>query len=60
MFRPGVSFGPEDFRRKRRAPAPFIVTEQRADVVDLVYRAFRPLDFDQRQRLLWRIARAPH
>ena len=55
-FRPGVSFGPEDFRRKRRRLA--IVTERHADPVDLVFEAFRRLDPGERQRLRLRIARS--
>ena len=51
-FRPG---GPEN-RSKGR---PVIVTEQRADPVELLYQAFQRLDFDERQRLRWRLARAP-
>jgi hypothetical protein len=55
-FRPGISFGPEDFRRKRRLPD--IVTEWHADLVDLVFEAFRRLDPGEKQRLRWRIARS--
>jgi hypothetical protein len=43
-FRRGVSFGADDFRRRRQPPAPFIVTEQRAEPVELVYQSFRRLD----------------
>jgi hypothetical protein len=54
-----VSFGADDFRRRRQPPAPFIVTEQREEPVELVCQSFRRLDPDERQRLLWQIARAP-
>jgi hypothetical protein len=53
-LRPGISFGPEDSRRKRRLPA--IVTERQADPVD--FEAFRRLGPGERQRLRWRIARS--
>jgi hypothetical protein len=43
-----------DFRRKR--PHPFIVTEQQADPVELLYNAFQRLDAQQRRRLLKRIS----
>jgi hypothetical protein len=45
-----------DFRAKRLQPV--IVTEQQADPVELLYKAFRRLDAGQRRRLLWRIARS--
>jgi hypothetical protein len=43
-----------DFRRNR--PHPFIVTEQQADPVELLYNAFQRLDAQQRRRLLKRIS----
>jgi hypothetical protein len=46
-----------DFRRS--GPRPVIVTERHADPVEMVYQAFRRLDFEERQRLRQRIARAP-
>ena len=55
LFRQGVSLVPEDFRESRR---PVIVTEQQADPVELLYQGFRPLDAEQRRRLLGRIARS--
>jgi hypothetical protein len=45
-FRPSVSSGPEDLRRKRWRPV--IVTEQRADPVELLYEAFGRLDLHER------------
>jgi hypothetical protein len=45
-----------DFRGKR--PQPVIVTEQQADPVELLYKAFQRLDAEQRRRLLGRIARS--
>jgi hypothetical protein len=50
-----VSLAPVDFLGKRR---PVIVTEQQADPVELLYKAFQRLDAKQRRRLLWRIARS--
>jgi hypothetical protein len=54
--RQDVSLGSVDFRGKRLQPV--IVTEQQADPVELLYKAFRRLDAEQRRRLLWRIARS--
>jgi hypothetical protein len=48
-----------DFRRGAPPPHPLIVTERHADPVEMVYQAFRRLDFDERQRVRSRIARAP-
>ena len=48
------SLGSVDFRGKRLHP--FIVTEQQADPVELLYKAFQRLDAEQRRRLLRRIA----
>ena len=45
---------PADFRGKRLQPV--IVTEQQADPVELLYKAFQRLDAKQRRRLLRRIA----
>jgi hypothetical protein len=50
-----VSLAPVDFLGKR---GPVIVTEQQADPVELLYKAFQRLDAEQRRRLLWRIARS--
>jgi hypothetical protein len=55
LFRPGVGFGPEDFRRRRRPSASIIVLEQHADPVELVYQAFLRLDSEQRARLRRRV-----
>jgi hypothetical protein len=46
---------PVDFLGKSR---PIIVTEQQADPVELLYKAFQRLDAGQRRRLLKRIARS--
>lgn len=62
LFRPGVSFGPEDWRRKRRPIAPVEAIEAAVsyiepDPVDRLYRAFLRLDRRQRSRLrslIWR------
>jgi hypothetical protein len=51
-----VSLGPVDFRGQSLQPV--IVTEQQADPVDLLYKAFQRLAAEQRRRLLWRIARS--
>jgi hypothetical protein len=51
-----VSLVAVDFRSKRQQPV--IVTEQQADPVELLYKAFQRLDAGQRRRLLWRIARS--
>jgi hypothetical protein len=56
QFRHAALVGPVDFRGKR--PQPVIVTEQQADPVELLYKAFRRLDVEQRRRLLLRIARS--
>ena len=61
-FRPNVSFGPEDFRRKRRPVAPPEVIEPAVsyiapDPIDRLYDAFLRLDRAQRSRfhkLIWR------
>jgi hypothetical protein len=50
------SLGPVDFRSKRAQPV--IVTEQQADPVELLYKAFQRLDAEQRRRLLGRVARS--
>jgi hypothetical protein len=50
-----VSLAPVNFLGKRR---PVIVTEQQADPVDLLYKAFQRLDAKQRRRLMWRIAQS--
>jgi len=55
-FRPSFPPGAFNFRREHH---PVIVTERHADAVELVYQAFRRLDFDQRQRLRGRIAATP-
>jgi hypothetical protein len=55
-LRHGASLGPEVFRRKSLRPV--IMTEQQADPVELLYKAFRRLDAEQRRRLLGRIARS--
>jgi hypothetical protein len=54
-FRPGVSFGPEDFRRKPRPGAPVVLEP---DSVERVYRAYLQLVPEERRRLLRRIARS--
>jgi hypothetical protein len=54
-LRQDVSLGPVDFRGKRLRPV--IVTEQQADPVELLYKAFQRLDAEQRRRLLKRIVR---
>jgi hypothetical protein len=53
-FRPGLLFGSGDVGRRRRPPHPVIVTEQRADPVELVFQAFLRLDPEQRARLVQR------
>jgi hypothetical protein len=45
---------PPDLRGK----SPIIVTEQQADPVDLLYKAYQRLDAGERRRLLKRIARS--
>ena len=50
-FRPGVLFGSGDVGRGRRSSRPFIVTEQHADPVELVFQVFLRLDREQRARL---------
>ena len=42
-------------REQFRRPHPVIVTEQRADPVELVYQAFLRLDPEQRARLIQRL-----
>jgi hypothetical protein len=54
-FRPGISLGREDFRRRRAPPDAVVVIEPPADPVDRVFRDFIRLDSDQRARLLRRI-----
>jgi hypothetical protein len=54
-FRPGTLFGSGDAGRRGRSPHPFIVTEQHADPVELVFQAFLRLDREQRARLAQRL-----
>ena len=56
-FRQDASAGPPDSGGGKLGHR-VIVTEQRADPVELVYHAFRRLDAEQRRRLLLRIGRA--
>jgi hypothetical protein len=57
-----ISWNAYPLRSGRPSPAggksPVIVTEQQADPVDLLYKAFQRLDAEQRRRLLGRIARS--
>jgi hypothetical protein len=53
---PHRNWPPLDFWSKR--PQPVIVTEQQADPVELLYKAFQRLDAKQRRRLLQRIVRS--
>jgi hypothetical protein len=48
-------FGSKDVGRRRRPPHPVIVTEQHADPVELVFKAFLRLDPEQRVRLFQRL-----
>jgi hypothetical protein len=48
-------FGSGDVGRRRSSSHPFIVTEQHADPVELVFQAFLRLDREQRARLALRL-----
>ena len=54
-FRLGLLFGSGDVGRRRHPSHPVIVTEQRADPVELVFQAFLRLDREQRARLAKRL-----
>ena len=55
-LRQAISVSSADLGSKRLKPV--IVTEQQADPVELLFKAFRRLDAAQRRRFLWRIARS--